>query len=163
MTFGHPWLRHSNHPERAVVSTDVVRVSELAVCTLKLSFRVFTLLPDVRKPKTLVLTFWTLIPESFGNFQKHVPLYNHRLGNAFGTWIWSLLCSSNSSIKMSVDISNPDTWLVSHPGYSYLSFYLIMTLQKSRSLGPRNLPKGKKVAILIGTWKFTKRLSRSQF
>jgi len=69
MTFGHPWLRHSSHPERAVVLTNVVRVSEPAVCTFRLSIRVFTPLPDVRKPKTLVLTFWTLVPESFGNFQ----------------------------------------------------------------------------------------------
>jgi len=69
VTFGHPWLHHSSHPERAVVPTDVVRVSEPAVCTLRLSIRVFTPLPDVRKPKTLVMTFWTLVPESFGNFQ----------------------------------------------------------------------------------------------
>ncbi len=76
VTFGHPWLRHSNHPERAVIPTDVVRVSESAVCTLRLSIRVFTPLLDVRKSKTPVLTFWTLVLESFGNFRKHVPLYN---------------------------------------------------------------------------------------
>jgi len=69
VTFEHSWLCHSSHPERTVVPTDVVRVSEPAVCTLRLSIRVFTPLPDVRKPKTLVLTFWTLVPESFGNFQ----------------------------------------------------------------------------------------------
>jgi hypothetical protein len=57
VTFGHPWLRHSSHPERAVVSTDVVRVSKPAMCTLRLSVRVFTPLPDVRKPKTPILTF----------------------------------------------------------------------------------------------------------
>jgi len=57
MTFGHPWLRHSSYPEHAMVSTDIVRVSEPAVCTLRLSIRVFTPLPDVKKPKTLVLTF----------------------------------------------------------------------------------------------------------
>ncbi len=28
MTFGHPWLHHSSHPERVVVPTDVVRVLE---------------------------------------------------------------------------------------------------------------------------------------
>jgi hypothetical protein len=53
MTFEHSWLRHSSHPERAVVLTNVVRVSELAVCTLRL----FTPLPNMRKPKTSVLTF----------------------------------------------------------------------------------------------------------
>jgi hypothetical protein len=37
VTFGHPWLRHSSHPERAVVLIDVVRVSEPAVYTLRLS------------------------------------------------------------------------------------------------------------------------------
>jgi len=78
MTFGHSWLRHSSHPEHAVVPTDVVRVSKPAVCTLRLSIRVFTSLPDVKKPKTPVLTFWTLVPESFENFQKHAPLYNRR-------------------------------------------------------------------------------------
>jgi hypothetical protein len=78
VTFGHPWLRHSSHPEHVVVSTDVVQVSELAVCTLRLSVRVFTPLLDMRKPKTPVLTFWTLVPESFGNFRKHAPLYNCR-------------------------------------------------------------------------------------
>jgi len=57
VTFGHSWLRHSSHLERAVVSIDVVRVSEPTVCTLRLSIRVFTPLLDVRKPKTLVLTF----------------------------------------------------------------------------------------------------------
>ncbi len=57
VTFGHPWLRHSNHLERAVVSIDVVRVSKPAVCTLMLSVRVFTPLLDVRKLKTPVLTF----------------------------------------------------------------------------------------------------------
>jgi hypothetical protein len=57
VTFGHPWLRHSSHPERAAVPTDVVRVLEPTVCTLKLSIRVFTPLPNVRKPKTPVLTF----------------------------------------------------------------------------------------------------------
>ncbi len=46
VTFGHPWLRHSSHPERAVVPTDIVRVSEPAMCTLRLSVRVFTPLPD---------------------------------------------------------------------------------------------------------------------
>jgi hypothetical protein len=74
MTFGHPWLLHSSHPERAVVPTDVVQVSEPTVCTLRLLVRVFTPLPDVRKPKT----FWTLVLESFGNFRKHAPLYNRR-------------------------------------------------------------------------------------
>jgi len=57
VTFGHPWLHHSNHPERAMILTDVVRVLEPAVCTLMLSVRVFTPLPNVRKPKTPVLTF----------------------------------------------------------------------------------------------------------
>jgi hypothetical protein len=76
VTFGHPWLRHSSHPERAVVSTDVVRVSKPAMCTLRLSVRVFTPLPDVRKPKTPILTFWTLVPKNFENFWKHAPLYN---------------------------------------------------------------------------------------
>jgi hypothetical protein len=51
MTFGRPWLRHSNHPERAVVLTDVVRVSEPAACTLGLSVRVFTPLPAWENPK----------------------------------------------------------------------------------------------------------------
>jgi hypothetical protein len=37
VTFGHPWLRHSSHLERAVVLTDVVRVSKPAVYTLRLS------------------------------------------------------------------------------------------------------------------------------
>jgi len=37
VTFGHPWLRHSNHLERVVVSIDVVQVSEPAVCALRLS------------------------------------------------------------------------------------------------------------------------------
>jgi len=78
VTFGQPWLCHSSHPERAVVPTDVVRISESAVCTLMLSVRVFTPLFDMRKPKTPVLTFWTLVPESFGNFRKHAPLYNRR-------------------------------------------------------------------------------------
>jgi len=87
MTFGHPWLRHSSHHEHVVVLTDVVQVSEPAVCTLRLSIRVFTPLSDVRKPKTPVLTFWTLVLESFENFRKHVLLYNRRSGNAFGTWI----------------------------------------------------------------------------
>jgi hypothetical protein len=73
VTFGHSWLRHSSHLERAVVPPDVVRVLELAVCTLRLSVRVFTPLP-----KTPVLTFWTLVPESFENFRKHVLLYNRR-------------------------------------------------------------------------------------
>jgi len=50
VTFGHPWLRHSSHPERVVVLTDVVRISEPTVCTLRLSVRVFTPLPDMRKP-----------------------------------------------------------------------------------------------------------------
>ncbi len=77
MTFGHPWLCHFNHPEHAVVSTDV-RVSEPAVCTLRLSVRIFTPLFNVRKPKTPVLTFWTLVPENFENFRKHAPLYNRR-------------------------------------------------------------------------------------
>jgi hypothetical protein len=57
VTFGHPWLRHSSHPEHAVVSTDVVRVLKPTVCTLRLLVWVFTPLPDMRKPKTLVLTF----------------------------------------------------------------------------------------------------------
>jgi len=57
VTFGHSWLRHSSHLERAVVPTNVVRVLEPAVCTLRLSVRVFTPLPNVRKPKTPVLTF----------------------------------------------------------------------------------------------------------
>jgi len=42
---------------RVVVPTDVVWVLELVVCTLRLSVLVFTPLPDVRKPKTPVLTF----------------------------------------------------------------------------------------------------------
>jgi hypothetical protein len=78
VTFEHPWLRHSGHPEHAVVPTDVVQVSEPVVCTFRLSVRVFTPLPDMRKPKIPVLTFWTLVLESFGNFQKHVLLYNRR-------------------------------------------------------------------------------------
>jgi len=78
VTFRHPWLRHSNHPKHALVPTDVVRVSKPAVCTLRLSIRVFTPLPNVKKSKTPVLTFWTLVPESFGNFRKHAPLYNFR-------------------------------------------------------------------------------------
>jgi hypothetical protein len=78
LAFGHPWLRHSSHPEHAVVPTDVMRVSEPAVCTLRLSVRVFTPLFDVKKPKTPVLTFWTLVPESFGNFRKRAPLYKRR-------------------------------------------------------------------------------------
>jgi hypothetical protein len=62
-----------------MVPTDIVWVSEVAVCTFKLSIRVFPPLPDgMRKPKTLILTFWTLVPESFGNFRKQVPLYNRR-------------------------------------------------------------------------------------
>jgi len=76
VTFGHSWLRHSSHSERTMVLTNIVWVSEPAVCTLKLSVRVFTPLLDVKKPKTPVLTFWTLVPKSFGNFWKHVPLYN---------------------------------------------------------------------------------------
>jgi len=84
VTFGHPWLRHSSHPECAVVPTDVVRVSEPAVCTFRLSVRVFIPLPDVRKPKTPVLTFWTLVPKSFGNFRKHVPLYNRQFFRYWG-------------------------------------------------------------------------------
>jgi hypothetical protein len=84
VTFGHPWVRHSSHLERTMVPTDVVRVSKLAVCPLRLSVRVFTPLPDVRKPKTLVLTFWTLVPESFGNFWKHAPLYNRRFFGSAG-------------------------------------------------------------------------------
>jgi hypothetical protein len=78
VTFGHLWLRHSSHPERVVVSTNIVRVSKPAVCTLRLSIRVFIPLPDMRKPKTPVLTFWTLVLESFGNFRKHAPLYNRQ-------------------------------------------------------------------------------------
>jgi hypothetical protein len=46
VTFGHPWLHHSSHPERTVVPTDVVRVSEPAMCTFRLSVRVFIPLPD---------------------------------------------------------------------------------------------------------------------
>ncbi len=57
VTFGHSWLRHSSHPKRAVVPTDVVRVSEPAMCTLRLSVRVFIPLPHMRKRKTPVLTF----------------------------------------------------------------------------------------------------------
>jgi hypothetical protein len=75
VTFRYPWLRHSSHPERTVVPTDVVRVSEPTVCTFELSVRVFIPLFILKKPKTPVLTFWTLVPESFGNFRKHVPLY----------------------------------------------------------------------------------------
>jgi len=78
VTFGHPWLCHSNHPERAVVPTNIMQVSEPAVCTLKLLVRVFTPLLDMKKPKNPVLTFWTLVPESFENFQKHILLYNRR-------------------------------------------------------------------------------------
>jgi hypothetical protein len=37
VTFGHPWLRHSSHLERVVVPTNVVQVSEPAVCTFRLS------------------------------------------------------------------------------------------------------------------------------
>jgi hypothetical protein len=88
VTFGHPWLCHSSHLERAVVPTDVVRVSELVVCTLRLSVHVFTLLPDMRKPKTLVLTFWTLVPKSFGNFRKHAPLYNRWFFRCFMHRLW---------------------------------------------------------------------------
>ncbi len=56
---------------------------------------------------------------------------------------WSPLCSNNPSIKMSVGVPDPDTWLVSHPpGYPYLSLYLIMTLQEKPQ---------------FGTWKFTER------
>jgi len=84
VTLEHSWLRHFSYLERAVVSTDVVRVSEPAVCTLRLSIRVFTPLTDMRKPKTPVLTFWTLVPESFGNFQKHAPLYNRRFFDSGG-------------------------------------------------------------------------------
>jgi hypothetical protein len=58
-----------------VVPINVVWVSEPVMCTLRLSLPYPT---GVRKPKTLVLTFWTLVPESFGNFQKHAPLYNRR-------------------------------------------------------------------------------------
>jgi hypothetical protein len=82
MTFGHPWLHHSSHPECAVVPTDVVRVSEPAVCTLRLPIRVFTPLHDVRKPKTLVLTFWTLVPQSFGNFRN---MFFYITASSFGS------------------------------------------------------------------------------
>jgi hypothetical protein len=93
VTFGHLWLRHFGHLERAVVSIDVVRVSKPVVCTLRLSVRVFIPLPDVKKPKTLVLTFWTLVLESFGNLRKHVPLYNRRFfqyggGKGFFIRLW---------------------------------------------------------------------------
>jgi hypothetical protein len=66
---------------------------------------------------------------------------------------------------MSLDVPDPDTWLVSHPGYPYLSLYLIMTLAAVWDLeiyGKETaavlietwkLPKGEKVAVLIGTWK----------
>jgi hypothetical protein len=79
VTFGHPWLRHSSHPERAMVPTDVVRVSELVVCTLRLSVRVFTPLPDGGEK-----TQNPLVPESFGNFWKHAPLYNRRFFRYWG-------------------------------------------------------------------------------
>jgi hypothetical protein len=125
VTFGHPWLRHSSHPERAVDMTDVVRVLELTVCTLRLSVRVFIPLPDVRKPKTPVLTFWTLVLESFENTFLYITVGQAAL---LAPGFWSPLCSSNPSIKMSVDVPDPGTWLVSHPGYLYLSLYLIMTL-----------------------------------
>jgi len=59
VTFKHPWLRHSSHPEHIVVPTDVVRVLEPAVCTFRLSIRVFTPLPDVKNPKP---QFWHFEP-----------------------------------------------------------------------------------------------------
>jgi hypothetical protein len=49
-----------------------------------LSVRVFTPLPDVRKPKTSVLTFWTLVPESFGNFWKHLYITAGSFGSGGG-------------------------------------------------------------------------------
>jgi hypothetical protein len=57
VTYGHPWLHHSSHLEHVVVPTDIVQVSKPTVCTLKLSIQVFIPLPDVKKPKTPVLTF----------------------------------------------------------------------------------------------------------
>jgi hypothetical protein len=69
VTFGHSWLRHSSHPERAVVLTDVVRVSEPAVCILMLSVRVFIPFLDVRKFKTPVLTFEPWFPKVLKIFE----------------------------------------------------------------------------------------------
>jgi hypothetical protein len=47
-----------------------------------------------------------------------------------------------------IDVPDPDTWLVSHPGYPYLSLYLIMTLQEKSQ---------------FETWKFTKRKKARNF
>ncbi len=73
---------------------------------------------------------------------------------------WSSLCSSHSSIRMSVDISNLDTWLVGHLGYPYLSLYLIMTLQRKVAVWDLKIYGKETAAVLIETWKFIK---RSQF
>ncbi len=60
-----------------MVATDVVRVSEPVVCTLRLSVWVFIPLPDggekTQNPGSDILN---LGPESFENFQKHAALYN---------------------------------------------------------------------------------------
>jgi len=69
---------------------------------------------------------------------------------------------------MSVDVLDPDTWLISHPGYLYLSLYLIMTLQEKPQFGTWKFSKRKKgrsfnwdleiyqkvepLSVLIGTW-----------
>jgi hypothetical protein len=64
---------------------------------------------------------------------------------------------------MSLDVPDPDTWLVSHPGYPDLSLYLIMTLHEKPQFGTWKFTERRPAAVLIETWKFTKRKKGRSF
>jgi hypothetical protein len=104
--------------------------------------------PTWENPKPQFWHFEPWFPKVLKIFENTLLYITVGQATLLAPGFWSPLCSSNPSIKMSVDVLDPNTWLVSHHGYPYLSLYLIMTLQKKSQ---------------FGTWKFTKRLSRSQF